>query len=141
MEGNREKQGEAEEERGAKEGEKVRMGEGEGRRHSEERDGRRREKEWGGGFGTSPRPGGLAPLGLLVGHSQKRQNKQGRWEGLQALQWGGKPSRLLCFKIGIKQYYFGFCAVCLASGGGWGAQSRREMEMVQHSFIISVNKA
>lgn len=54
---------------------------------------------------------------------------------------GGEPFGLLCFTIGIKQYYFGFHAEFLASGRGWDAQTQREVEMLQHSFLLSLSKA
>lgn len=87
------------------------------------------------------KPGGLDHLCFLIGRSGKRQNKRGHWEsvgmGLGLSSRVGEPSGLLCFKIGIKQYYFGFHAEFLASGGGSEAQTQRETEMVQHSLILS----
>ena len=102
------------------------------------------KKREGNDLGISLRPGVLDPLHLLVGHSWKRQNKRGPWEsgemGWRLSSGGGEPSGLLCFKIGIKQYYFGFCAEFLASGGRWEAQTQRAVEMVQHSLTFSINR-
>ena len=55
--------------------------------------------------------------------------------------WGlssgaGEPSGLWRFKIGIKQYYFGFRASSWLVGGGWEAQAQRTVEKVQHSSIF-----
>lgn len=54
--------------------------------------------------------------------------------------WGlssrvGELSELLRFKIGLKQYDFGFHAEFLASGGGSEAQTQRETENVQRPFF------
>lgn len=44
------------------------------------------------------------------------------WPG--GLQWGRGAMGLLCFRIGIKQHYFGFHAEFLTSGGGSEAQAQ-----------------
>lgn len=103
--------------------------------------GERGEKTRWSDLGSFPKDWRLGSLHLLIGHSQKTEQEGAQrvlGDGLGASGGGGEQSVLLCFKIGIKQHYFGFHAEFLTSRGEPEAQARREIEMVQHSFILSM---
>lgn len=93
------------------------------------------KKRKGRGFGFSLRPGDIDPLRLL-----KREGGGALGIGRVSSR-GGELFGLLCFRIGIKQSYFGFRDEFLASGVGWESQIQGTVEMVQRSFILSTNKA
>lgn len=120
--------------------EEARMEERDGKKMTKGRYGRRERRAER--FGDFSKSGVSDPIRL---HSHKRQNKGGR-RGAGGMDWGlssgvGGLSGPLCFKMGIKQYYFGFHAEFLACGGWWEAQTQREVEMVQQSPVSSIHRA
>lgn len=65
----------------------------------------------------------------------------GVWRGgLETLSPGEELSGLLCFKTGIKQYYFVFHAEFMASGGKWETQAQKKTELAGIP-LFSINKA